>query len=404
VKVADPQRLSADCEGPLAGLKVLDLTENMAGPFCTMILADMGAEVIKLERPGKGEAVRAWGDGSERNPYFRYINRNKKGITLDYKQPEGRALFLRLVEGMDVLVENYRPTVMPRAELGYEALREVNPGLIYAQLSGLGYDGPHAGRGGFDLIAQGMGGIMHVTGEPDGPPTSVGLPICDLGTGMWAVQGILAALYERQRTGHGRLVECSLLETAIGFSSWTSAQWLTDHEEPTRQGSRHRQNAPYQRLRTKNGYLMIGAAGEAIWQRCAAALGHPEWCDDPRFAANRARMANRDALEAAMEAVLETGPTEHWVEIFEEAGVPCGPVYNYGQMFADPQVRHRGMVQYASDPELGELPHLRTPVKIGEGVCVRSVAPKLGEHNAEIFGRLGVTEAKMEDLRAQGIL
>jgi crotonobetainyl-CoA:carnitine CoA-transferase CaiB-like acyl-CoA transferase len=376
----------------------------MAGPFCTMTLADMGAEVIKLERPEKGEAVRAWGDGSERNPYFRYINRNKKGITLDYKQPEGKGLFLQLVEDMDVLVENYRPTVMPRAGLGYEALREVNPRLIYAQLSGLGYDGPHAGRGGFDLIAQGMGGIMHVTGEPDGPPTSVGLPICDLGTGMWAVQGILAALYERQRTGRGRLVECSLLETAIGFSSWTSAQWLADHEEPTRQGSRHRQNAPYQRMRTKDGYLMIGAAGEAIWQRCAGALGHPEWCDDPRLATNRQRMQNRAVLESVMEAVLETKTTDHWVEVLQAAGVPCGPVYNYAQMFADPQVHHRSMVQYASDPELGEVPHLRTPVKIGEGVRVRAVAPKLGEHNAEIFGRLGVSEADMNELRSRGIL
>jgi crotonobetainyl-CoA:carnitine CoA-transferase CaiB-like acyl-CoA transferase len=402
--MADPKRLSADGDGPLAGLKVLDLTENMAGPFCTMILADMGAEVIKLERPRKGEAVRAWGDGSERNPYFRYINRNKKGITLDYKQPEGKALFLRLVEGMDVLVENYRPTVMPRAGLGYEALREVNPRLIYAQLSGLGYDGPHAGRGGFDLIAQGMGGIMHVTGEPDGPPTSVGLPICDLGTGMWAVQGILAALYERQRTGRGRLVECSLLETAIGFSSWTSAQWLADHEEPTRQGSRHRQNAPYQRMRTKDGYLMIGAAGEAIWRRCAEALGHPEWCQDLRFATNRQRMQNRAELESVVEAVLAMKTTDHWVEVLQAAGVPCGPVYNYAQMFADPQVGHRGLIQYASDPELGEVPHLRTPIRIGEGVRVRTVAPKLGEHNAEIFDRLGVTEAKMEDLRAQGVL
>ncbi|HEX9718742.1 MAG TPA: CaiB/BaiF CoA-transferase family protein, partial [Ramlibacter sp.] len=167
--------------GPLQGLKVLDLTEHMAGPFCTMILADMGAEVLKLERPGKGDSSRAMGDGSERNPYFRYINRNKKGLTLDYKQPAGREVFLRLAQSVDVLVENYRPTVMQRAGLGYEALREVNPRLIYAQLSGFGYDGPYAGRGGFDLIAQGMGGIMHVTGEPGGPPTSVGLPICDLG-------------------------------------------------------------------------------------------------------------------------------------------------------------------------------------------------------------------------------
>ncbi|MBV8089921.1 MAG: CoA transferase [Alphaproteobacteria bacterium] len=390
--------------GPLHGLTVLDLTENMAGPFCTMILADMGAEVVKLERPGKGDAVRAWGDGSERNPYFRYINRNKKGITLDYKQPKGRALFLRLVEGVDVLVENYRPNVMPRAGLGYEALQEVNPWLIYAQLSGLGYDGPHAGRGGFDLIAQGMGGIMHVTGEPDGPPTSVGLPICDLGTGMWAVQGILAALHERQRTGRGRLVECSLLETAIGFSSWTSAQWLADHEEPTRQGSRHRQNAPYQRMRTQDGYLMIGAGSQSLWERCAAALGHPEWCDDSRFVTNQQRMQNRAALESVMEAVLTTRPTAHWVELLEAGGVPCGPVYNYAEMFADPQVRHRGLVQYASDAELGEVSHLRTPVKIGHGVRVRTVAPRLGEHNTEIFGRLGVSEAEMKELRARRIL
>ncbi len=393
-----------DQDGPLTGLKVLDLTEHMAGPFCTMILGDMGAEVIKLERPGKGDSVRAWGDGSERNPYFRYINRNKKGITLDYKQPEGKALFLRLVESVDVLVENYRPNVMPRAGLGFDDLHAFNPRLIYAQLSGLGYDGPYAGRGGFDLIAQGMGGIMHVTGEPDGPPTSVGLPICDLGTGMWAVQGILAALYERERTGTGRLVECSLLETAIGFSSWTSAQWLADHEEPTRQGSRHRQNAPYQRMKTKDGYLMIGAAGEAIWQRCAAALGHPEWCQDPRFATNAARMAHREALEAEMEDVFATGTTDHWVGVLEAAGVPCGPVYNYAQMFADPQVEHRGLIQYADDPELGEVPHIRTPVKMGDIIRVRTTAPKLGQHNAEIFARLGVTPADLATLRERGVV
>jgi crotonobetainyl-CoA:carnitine CoA-transferase CaiB-like acyl-CoA transferase len=221
---------------------------------------------------------------------------------------------------------------------------------------------------------------------------------------MWAVQGILAALYERQRTGKGHLVECSLLETAIGFSSWTSAQWLADHEEPTRQGSRHRQNAPYQRMQTKDGYLMVGAAGEAIWGRCAKALGHPEWCEDPRFATNQARVANRAALEDVMNAVLTTDTTEHWVAALEAAGVPCGPVYDYAQLFADPQVRHRGLVQYASDPELGEVPHIRTPVRIGEGVRVRNVAPKLGQHNAEIFGRLGVAEAEIARLRACGVL
>jgi crotonobetainyl-CoA:carnitine CoA-transferase CaiB-like acyl-CoA transferase len=194
------------------------------------------------------------------------------------------------------------------------------------------------------------------------------------------------------------------LETAIGFSSWTSAQWLADHEEPTRQGSRHRQNAPYQRMRTKDGYLMVGASGEAIWARCAAALGHPEWCEDPRFATNRLRMQNRAALETAMNEVLATATSDHWVEVLEAAGVPCGPVYNYAQLFADPQVRHRGLIQYTSDPELGEVPHIRTPIKIGEGVRVRDVAPKLGQHNAESFGRLGVSEAEMQRLRTKGVL
>jgi crotonobetainyl-CoA:carnitine CoA-transferase CaiB-like acyl-CoA transferase len=245
---------------------------------------------------------------------------------------------------------------------------------------------------------------MHVTGEPDGPPTSVGLPICDLGTGMWAVQGILAALYERQRTGRGRLVECSLLETAIGFSSWTSAAWLADGEEPTRQGSRHRQNAPYQRMKTKDGYMMIGAASQSIWARYAEALGHPEWCDDPRYATNQQRMENRVALEAAMEAVLTTDTTDHWVAVLEAAGVPCGPVYNYAQMFADPQVRHRELVQYATDAELGEVPHIRTPIKIDDSIRVRLVAPRLGQHNAEIFGCLGVTEAELKALRARGVV
>ena len=221
---------------------------------------------------------------------------------------------------------------------------------------------------------------------------------------MWAVQGILAALYERERTSKGCLVECSLLETAIGFSSWTSAQWLANHEELTRQGSRHCQNAPYQRMRTQHGYLMVGAAGEAIWTRCAEAFGHPEWWEDPRFATNPQRMQNRTALETVMNAVLTTKTTNDWVEVREAAGVPCGPVYDYAQMFADPQVRHRGLVQYASDTELVDVPHIRTPIKIGEGVRVRTVAPKLGQHNAEIFGRLGLDEAEPQELRARGIL
>ena len=391
--------------GPLDGLKILDLTEHMAGPFCTMILADMGADVIKVERPGAGDSSRAMGDGSERNPYFRYINRNKKSLTLDYKAPGGREIFLKLVAGMDVLVENYRPTVMERAGLGYETLKEKNPRLVYAQLSGFGFDGPYREKGGFDLIAQGMGGIMHVTGEPEGPPTSVGLPICDLGTGMWGVQGILAALYERQRTGQGQRVECSLLETAVAFSSWTSAGWLADHVEPKRMGSRHRQNAPYQRFETKDGYMMIGAAGQGIWERCAPALGHPEWLEDPRFRRGPDRRKNRFALEKEIMAVLATAPTAHWIKALDDAGVPCGPVYTYEQLFADPQVLHREMVVHAEDAELGRVPHIRTPVKMSDSaVAVRATAPKLGQHTADVLHQLGLTDDEISRLRLDHVV
>ena len=391
--------------GPLEGLRVLDLTEHMAGPFCTMILADMGADVIKVERPGKGDSSRAMGDGTERNPYFRYINRNKQSLTLDYKRPRGREVFLKLVERADVLVENYRPTVMERAGLGFDVLRQRNPRLVYAQLSGYGSDGPYREKGGFDLIAQGMGGIMTVTGEPEGPPVSVGLPVCDLGTGMWGVQGILAALYERQRTGQGQLVECSLLETAIGFSSWTSAGWLADGQEPTRQGSRHRQNAPYQRFATKDGFVMIGAAGQHIWERCARALGHPEWIEDPRFRTSRDRMKNRPALEREMETVLTTGPSEHWVKLLDDAGVPCGPVYTYAQLFADPQVVHRELVVHAEDPELGRVPHIRTPIRMSaSGVAVRAVAPKLGQHTDALLAALGYSPAEIGELRRDRVV
>ena len=244
---------------------------------------------------------------------------------------------------------------------------------------------------------------MHLIGELDSPPISVGLPIYDLGTGMWAVQGILAALCEREHTGLGRLVECSLLETVIGFSSWSSAQWLADHEEPTRQGSPHRQNAPYQRMQTKDGYLMVEVAAEAVWARCAKALGHPEWCEDPRFATNRQRMANRNALETVMNALLTTKTTNDWVEVLEAAGVPCGPVYDYAQTFAHPQCATAGSCNTRATRNWARC-CTSAPLRIGEGVRVRAVAPKLGQDNAEIFGRLGVMEAEIKEPRAEGVL
>ncbi|HEX7925964.1 MAG TPA: CoA transferase [bacterium] len=390
--------------GPLAGLRVLDLTEYMAGPYCTAILADMGAEVIKLERPGKGDSIREL-RGNPRNPQFLYINRNKKSLTLDYKQPEGREVFLKLVRTIDILVENYRPTVLPRVKLGYDDLIRENPRLIYAQLSGFGYDGPYQEKGGFDLIAQATGGVMYVTGETDGPPTSVGLPICDLGTGMWAVQGILAALYQRQATGKGQRVECSLMETAIAFSSWTSANYLADKVEPTRQGSRHRQSSPYQRFTTQDSYIVVGAGNQSLFERFCRAVGKPEWIEDPRFVKNVERMKHRADLEAAVEALFKTQPTAHWQQVLDDAGIPCGPVNSYAEIFNDPQVKHRQMVVHCDDPELGSVPHLRMPVRLSDAaIAVRRTAPKLGEHNAPILKELGYSAEQIQTLASQRIL
>jgi crotonobetainyl-CoA:carnitine CoA-transferase CaiB-like acyl-CoA transferase len=221
---------------------------------------------------------------------------------------------------------------------------------------------------------------------------------------MWAAQGILAALYERERTGQGRLIECSLFETAIAFSSWTSAGYLADGKEPTRQGSRHRQNAPYQRFQTGDGYMMIGASSQSLWERMAAALDHPEWVDDPRFPNSQNRVKNRPALEAMMEDILKTNTTAHWVGVLDDAGVPCGPVNNYEQLFADPQLKARGMVVHAHDEKLGDIPHIRTPIKMGDSIAVRHVAPRLGEHNAEVFGSVGASAEDLAKLKAKGVI
>lgn len=391
--------------GPLAGIRILDLTEVMSGPYCTAILADMGAEVLKVERPGSGDVQRAMGDGSERNPYFRFVNRNKRSITLDYKTPAGREILLRLVDEADVLAENYRSTVMERAGLGWDVLHARNPRLIYAQISGFGSTGPYRHKGGFDLIAQGIGGLMHVTGETDGPPTSVGLPICDVATGMWTAQAVLAALYARERTGEGQHVECSLMETAIAFSSLTSAGWLADGIEPKREGSRHRQSVPYQRFSTSDGYIMVGAGNQKMFRKLAGLLGHPEWPDDPRFINAAARRRNRPALEALIQAELSQQTSTHWIDALDTVGVPCGPIYNYAQLFSDPQVVHRKMVVHADDPELGRVAHLRMPILMsGSDVSVRTVAPRLGQHTREVLSGLGYDDAAVERLRREGAI
>lgn len=367
-------------KGSLHGIKVLDLSEYLSGPLCTQILADMGAEVIKVENFG-GDKTRQMGDGSECNSFFSYINRNKRSITLDYKTPEGRNLFLRLVDRSDILVENYRPLVMKRAGLDYNELKSYNPQLIYAAISGFGQTGPYKDKGGLDLIAQAMGGIMHVTGEEDGPPTLVGLPICDIGTAMWAVQGILAALYERTSSGFGQKIECSLLETAVGFGTWATASWLTDGIASIRQGAKHNLHVPYQRFETQDGYIMIGCPNQVLWERFANVI-NPNWITDPRYKTDKNRSERRVELTYEIEEILEGDNTKYWIMVLDEVGVPCGAINDYEQVFNDPQVQHLKMVD--------ENNYVRSSVSFSHNtMSIRRGAPKLGEHTDEILKELG---------------
>ena len=399
---------SAKRRPPLDGVRILAVSQFGAGPFGTQVLADLGAEVIKIEDPGVGGDVARYVPpfaGEADSPYFQSFNRGKRSITLNLRHPDGQAVLHDLVRVSDAVFNNTRGDLPGKLGLTYEALKSVNPRVVCCALTGFGTTGPRAAEPAYDYLVQGYAGYMALTGEPDGPPTSVGLPICDLGTGMWGAQGVLAALYERTRTGQGQKIECSLLETAVGFSSWTSAGWLADHVEPVRMGSRHRQNAPYQRFETADGYMMIGASGQSIWERCARALGHPEWLADPRFARPSERRKNRFALEKEITAVLTTAPTAHWTKVLDDAGVPCGPVYTYEQLFADPQVRHREMVVHADDAELGRVPHIRTPIRMSTAaVAVRQTAPRLGQHTDEILAGLGYPPAQVAELRRERVI
>lgn len=392
-------------EPPLNSLKVLDMTEYMAGPYCTAILADMGATVWKVERPGRGDSIRSWDPDNPRNPQFLYMNRNKLGVTLNFKASEGREIFLKLVDRADVLVENYRPTVLKRAGLGWDILRARNPRLIYCSLSGFGYDGPLHDRPCFDMIAQAMGGLMHVTGEPERPPTIMGQPICDLGTGLWAVTGILAALNQRERTGIGQRVECSLLETAVAFSAWSGAQYLATDREPVRLGARHRQAAPYQRFSHPEGYIIVCCGGQRLFERFCRAVGHEDWLSDPRFENMRRRRENLTELEREIEAMLAEHPLEWWMDLFAREEIPYGRINNYQQVFDHPQVKHREMVVYCDDPEFGSVPHLRMPVRLSNAdISVRHTAPTMGQHTTQVLHELGYSDDDIQALRETDVI
>jgi crotonobetainyl-CoA:carnitine CoA-transferase CaiB-like acyl-CoA transferase len=393
--------------GPLAGLRVLELAQIMAGPTCGMMLADMGADVVKVEKLPGGDDARGYREPRVNgvSAPFMVLNRNKRGIALNLKTAQGREILLRMVKDADVLTENYRRGTLEKLGLGYDVLSQVNPGLIYCAVSGYGRDGPYADKGGFDLIAQGFAGLMSVTGEPGGAPVKTGNSIADINAGILAVVGILAAYVNRLRTGKGQVVDTSLMEAAVQQTYWHAAIFFATGQSVGPTGSAHLLTAPYQAFRTRDGWINIGGANQANWERIAEVLGHPEWRTDPRFATNSDRMRNLDALSEAMNAVLATRGKDEWIAAFDAAGVPVGPVNTIGEALSHPQVAARGMVVDLVHPQAGATKALGCPIHFSATPTrIDRPAPMLGEHTRELLREYGYADVEIDAFVADGVV
>ena len=392
--------------GALSGIRVIESTQHLAGPSCAMFLADMGAEVIKIERPGQGDASRILGKlQNGESPMYTALNRNKLGMTLNDKDPRAIGVFMKLAAESDVIVENNRPGVMDRLGIGYEAVRTVNPQIIYASLSGFGQTGPYRDRGGYDTIAQGMSGIMSATGNPGAPPAKAGVPMIDIGTGLFTAYGILSAYIHRQRTGEGQYLDMALLDCAIAFSIWEAAAVFSGGETPSPFGSMHRRNQPHGAFKTQDGYFCIAADQQHHWKRFCEVAGLDALLDDPRFATNRERVEHLGELQEAMESVLVRKTSAEWNDILSAEGIPCGPVYRYDQVFRDPHVQHREMAVDVDHPKAGTVTITNTPLKLSKTPGnVRQPAPILSQHTDGILARLGYDQATIAQYHEEGVV
>ncbi len=387
--------------GPLAGIRVLELSQIMAGPTCGLMLADMGADVIKIEKLPKGDDSRGYQDPQINgvSAPFLILNRNKRGMGLDLKNPKGADVLKRMVAKADVLTENYRRGTMEKLGVGYDVLKTVNPGLIYAVVSGYGRTGPLADKGGFDLIAQGFGGLMSITGHPGGPPAKTGNPVSDINAGILSCVGVLAALIERGKSGRGQIVDTSLMEAAMQQTYWQAAMFFATGLSAGPGGSAHPLTAPYQAFKTANGYLNIGGANQANWERVAETLGHPEWKTDPRFENNTIRLANREVLEKLIEAELCKKTTAEWIAVFDKTGVPAGPVHTIEEALTHPQALAREMVVESVHPQAGLVKGVGFPVKFSEQPRTAATpAPGLGQHTAQVLREFGFRDDEIADL------
>ena len=391
---------------PLSGIRVVDLTRILAGPFCTMILADMGAVVVKVETPGSGDPLRAQGAIREGlSWYFAGFNRNKHSLSLNLRSDDGKAVLARLIAGSDVLVENYRPGVLDAMGFGAARLKELNPSLVYANISGFGTSGPYRDRPSFDFIAQAMSGFMAVTGPADGEPMRAGPPIADLVAGLYGAIGTCAALVRRGRTGAGDTVGASLNNGLISLLAYLAANHFATGEEPRRTGNDHPIVSPYGMFRTKDGEVALAPSQEQSYQRLVDALGMPELRADPRFATNDLRVANRAAMNEAVEARLRTETTAYWIDTLNAAGVPCGRVLGLGEVFSDPQVLDQEMVLSREHPGHGTVKMLGFPIKFAEAPCrLRRPAPEVGADTDEILRAFGYSADDIAALRGSGVI
>lgn len=395
-------------QAPLKGVRVLDLTRIIAGPYCAMVLGDLGAEVLKIEQPKIGDESRAWGPPwvKEVSAYFISINRNKKSVTLNFKKPQGIDIFKGLVKRADVLLENFRPGTMDELGIGYEVLKEINPRLIYCDMTGYGTDGPYREKPGVDVIVSAIGGLMSITGPPEGEPVKVGVPLTDVLTGLYSFGAVSSALYLREQTGKGQRISINLLAMQLATLINIGSNFLVGGVIPRRWGSAHPNIAPYEAHRAKDDYLIFGVINERMWKSFCGLPGMEELAGDPRFSNNAKRLENRQALSEIIDRRLAAKTVDEWVPLFDGAGIPCGPINTFDRVFGDAQVRHLGIVQEVEHPHYGKVKVVGPPATFSESrISIQSPPPLLGEHNREILtSLLGYSENQIKSFAEEGVI